>query len=175
MADLIDRLNTARIHALNGGVPMRRTDAALYTLMAECLAIIEDVERDNLHDELRSAIKVDGVGLAGRRYVESKADASIMVCRYVLAGNDTRNSTYRYALSLREARRRQIRSDTLTDWLRSNGGINTLYKTRSTETKSNIVRTLHLNAPVTVTPGEWLNIRIRRDPRGFFDVAIISP
>ena len=171
MSALSDKLEAARLKARNGGVPFRRTDGALYALLADLLAIIEDVERDKLQDELRSAVKLSGVGAIGRKYVERGTDASILVCRHVLDNDDTRNSTYRYALSLREARRRQIRSGELAEWLRGNGGVNTLYKTRPTATKSNTVRTLHLNAPIVISVGGSVAVTLFRDHRGFFDVV----
>jgi len=135
------RLQAARDQALAIGLPARRKDADLYRLLAACLAFCEEVERDNLHEELRDAVRVSvdernpeiwgqgrGAGNQGRgrRYVETGSDCYILVSRFVLEQVDTRNSVYRYAKALRVAGKRQMRAADLVEWLTKNGGVRAL-------------------------------------------------
>jgi len=89
-------------------LPTRRTDAMLYKLLAECRAICEFVEANQLHDELRHAVKDKGLirPEQNRSYVERKSSTGILVARYVLTGVDNRNSVYRYGKVLTRAMQR---------------------------------------------------------------------
>ena len=132
MTSLGESLHRLRSEALALGVPTRRRDSELYQLLASCLEICETVERDGLHGELRSHIRTESSGGSGRgrRYVETKTSAAVLVCRYVLEGRDTRNSNYRYAEALRSAAEMQIRSGDLAEWLSKNGGVRGLMPDR---------------------------------------------
>lgn len=177
MTDLADRLHAARDLALRSGVPARRKDSELYRLLADCLAICELVERDGLKERLREEIAVS-VNIRnqsnkgkGRRYVELGSDIPVTVCRFVLDGVDNRSSVYRYATCLREAAKRQIRSDALVDWVQKNGGLVTLYQGRKRGVTQFQVKTLHLNSRVNVPKDGMVTLTLRRDMRGFFDVV----
>ena len=170
---LLDRLNTVRAKAEHGGIPMRRTDAVLYALLGDCMAICEEVLRDGKEDELREAVE-GGKRFTpgkGRRYVERGTDVYVMVGRYALQGHDSRNSYYRYAATMREAAKHQISAADLPAWLAANGGINALFKARDVKARTARTKTLHLNDAVTVPKDGAFTLTLRRDARGFFDVV----
>jgi hypothetical protein len=171
MSALLERLSAARQQAAKGGIPMRRTDDVLYALLAEMKAICEDVTRAGAEDELRALYWQRGLEAGSRkRYIEAGTDVHIMVARYVLDGEDNRNSTYRYALAMREAEKRQVCAADLATWLRGSGGINALYKQRETAHRAREARTLHLTSAVTCMTGVPITLTLRRRPDGFFDV-----
>lgn len=171
MMNLLDRLTAARARATRGGIPMRRTDEALYGLLAEIKHICEDVTRSGAEEQLRELYWQRGLASgARRRYIEAGADVHILVSRYILDDEDTRNSTYRYALALREADKRQIRAVDLAGWLREHGGVNALYRTRETSERALETRTMHLTSPVRCTIGTPLTLTVRRRADGAFDV-----
>ena len=183
-SDILARLDAARATAEAGSIPLRRTDAALYATLAECLGICEDVIRDGLEKDLRGAVRVsvdfrnpelkgrsNSNNGRGRRYAETGSDAFILVCRYVLAGRDNRNSYYRYATTLREAAKRQIGSGSLVAWLTENGGVRALYLRRPGLEETMERRTLHLNSPVTFLKSAPFNLTLKYDGKGFFDVV----
>jgi hypothetical protein len=171
------RLDLARSNAFNGGLPVRRKDGALYALLAECLSICEWVQHEGLEtqvrDHLRERLNVDKQPGVRARYVESVSDVYTIVCRYVLGDYDTRANYTRYAVAMREAARRQVRSDRLVDFLHDAGGIMALYNARPNPERFLTSRTLHLNSPVTVPKDGTFTLTLRRDYRGFFDVVAL--
>jgi hypothetical protein len=189
-SELKSTLDAARDEAYNGGLPVRRKDATLYSLLAKCLAACEIVQREGREDDLRDLIRVSvdardpsiwGQGRAagnqgrGRRYVEAASDVFIMVCRYVLPETETRAARSRYASALREASRRQICSSELAAWLSENGGVLTLFKSRPVKAKSVTTRTLHLNSAVTCPKSGRFSVTLEMDARGFFNVIGTTP
>lgn len=156
MSELSDRLASAKDKALINGVPGRRSDASLYYLLRDCLAICELVRKEGLQQELRERVRVSvdasnpeiwGTGREqsnngrGRRYVEAHADDHVLVCRYVLS-EENRSAVYRYAQALRNASQFQLTSDTIADFLFTKGGVRALY---NAETKAKPGRTKVLN------------------------------
>ena len=174
---LLAKLNEARAKAENGGIPIRRTDGMLYALLGQCLAICEEVLRDGKTEELRQAVEGGNRFVAGkgRRYVEANTDVYVMLGRYVLQGNDSRNSYYRYAATMREAGKRQISAADLPTWLATNGGVNALFKARPVNARTARTKTLNLNQQVTVPKDGPFTLVLRRDERGFFDVVAADP
>lgn len=183
--DLLEKLEAARQHAYNGGIPVRRKDGKLYALLSECLSICEDVIAQDMFEELRQLARVsvnerkprgtvtraEGNNGRGRNYVEKGSDAFILVCRYVLKGVDERNSSYRYATTLREAHRRSIKSVDLATWLSENGGVNALYGRAIYKSEVYSKRTLHLNEPISFPREGEFTITLKHDGKGFFDVV----
>lgn len=183
-SSLHDRLQLAREHAHNGGLPIRRKDGKLYHLLAECLTICEEVISAGMFEELRQLARVsvnerrprgevtraESNNGKGRSYVEANSDAFILVCRYVLAGVDERNSSYRYATTLREASKRGIAGADLVAWLADNGGVNALYRP-TTINDANQTRQLYLNQRITFPREGEFTITLRHDGKGFFDVV----
>lgn len=173
---LVEQLEAAREIAMQAGLPVRRSDADLYSLLAKCLGICEYVEANNCFEELRTtlAAHVPANG-RGRVYVEKRAHPTVLVCRYVLEGRDSRNSFYRYAASLKEAQRRGIRSENLPAWLSENGGVNTLYRGRPVKSKQVGTSVLHLNSRVIAPKkGTQFCVTLEEDGRGFFNVISVE-
>lgn len=184
-SSLLGRLDHAREAAFNGGLPIRRKDGALYSLLAECLSICEDVIAANLFEELRTlavvrvnarqprgtVTRAESNNGKGRRYVEAGSDAFILVARYVLSGVDNRNSFYRYATTLREAHKRQIASADLAAWMREHGGVNALYAPAAYRKESRRTKVLHLNQAITFPREGDFTLTLRHDGKGFFDVV----
>jgi hypothetical protein len=184
-SSLSARLDQAREHAFNGGVPIRRKDGKLYALLAECLGICEEVIAADAFEELRrlavtrvnerqprgTITRAESNNGRGRRYVEAGSDAFILVARYVLSGVDGRNSFYRYAVTLREANKRKIASTDLVRWLGENGGVNALYAPAAYRKESHRTKVLHLNQTVSFPREGDFTITLRHDGRGFFDVV----
>jgi hypothetical protein len=183
---LQSRLDAARENAFNGGVPIRRKDGKLYQLLAECLGICEEVKARGQEAELREMVRVSvdarnpeiwGNGRAasnngrGRRFAYSDSDAFILVARYVLAGVDGRNSHYRYAVTMREAHKRQIAAAGLVEWLGENGGVNALYGPATFKGDVQSKKTLHLNQTITFPREGEFTLTLRHDGKGFFDVV----
>lgn len=185
MTTLLERLDAAKEHAFNGGIPIRRKDGQLYALLAECLTICEEVEREGMFEELRQiavthvderrprgeVTRAESNNGKGRRYVEKGSDCYILVARYVLAGVDTRNSTYRYAVTMREAAKRQISGADLADWLAKNGGVNALYAPAAYLKDSHRTKTLHLTESVEFPRVGEFTLTLRHNGKGFFDVV----
>ncbi len=150
---------------------MRRKDVELYTLLGECLALCEQAERENLTDDLRreylAATREDG---RNRRYFEGAADIYLIVGRAVFESQANRAACWRYTATLREAAKHQIDSTGLAEWLRSNGGVNALFRTRPVQARIATTRTLHLNQSVTIPKDQTFTLTLARDSRGFFDV-----
>lgn len=173
MRELRSRLDAARARALEMGVPSRRSDSQLYEMLAECLSIVDWVERDQLQEELRESVRVSvgcrGQGNAGRgrRFTQAGSDSFVVVCRWVLEGVDTRNSVYRYARALREAGARQISPEELPRWLRENGGVRALCRPAESSAAS-LIRELRQMAP-----GERAVVRMR--PDGTLEIAERTP
>ncbi len=178
------KLDAARDHALNGGVPVRRKDGRLYQLLAECLGICEDVIAADMFEELRqiavtrvnerqprgTVTRAESNNGKGRRYVKAGSDAFTLVARYVLAGVDTRNSHYRYATTMREAHKRHIAAARLVEWLGENGGVNALYGPATFKGDIQSKKTLHLNQTVNFPREGEFTLILRHDGKGFFDV-----
>jgi hypothetical protein len=179
------RLDAAREHAFNSGVPIRRKDGNLYHLLAECLGICEEVIAASMFEELRqmavvrvnqrqprgTVTRAESNNGRGRNYVEKGSDAFILVARYVLSGVDGRNSHYRYAVTMREAHKRQIASADLVAWLGENGGVNALYRPTTMKGEANQTRQLYLNQRITFPREGEFTITLRHDGKGFFDVV----
>jgi hypothetical protein len=146
----------------------RRKDVALYGLLADCLALCEEVERDGLLPNLMA----QHIGKAeSRRYFERGADVYLVVGRLVFEdGEKTRAAAWRYTAAMREAAKRQIAPADLAEWLRTEGGINELFRRRPKQPRKRTIRTLSLNSPVPYEDGRELRLVLRADGRGFFDV-----
>lgn len=174
---LAARLDAVRATALSDGIPVRRKDGRLYGLLADCLALCEDVIRNGEETELRELVRVSvdlrgqGNSGKGRRYAETGSDAFILVARYVLSGVDGRNSFYRYAGTLRTAFKRGIASSALAEWLQANGGVNALYIPGGNRAATRQTKTLHLNRRITFPREGVFTLTLRHDGKGFFDVV----
>lgn len=168
MNKLTQRLEAARAKAFQNGVPIRRQDIALYRLLAECLSIADTVSSKEIYEELRTVFL--SRTLEGEKKFLLTGNPILLVCRYVLEGQDNRNSIYRYAKSLEEARRRNIDASSLEDWLHRNGGIKALFLAREIQARTITARTLHLEESVLVYKDTAFTLTLRYNGRGFYRV-----
>lgn len=182
---LAEKLDAARRQALEGGVPVQRKDRDLYAILAACLAICEEVQRDGMEPQLRELVRVSvaGQGLdvdaarRGRRYAYPSSDAYVLVCRYVLGASETMQLRSKYSHALREAARRQIGSNRLPEWLRENGGVLALYNSRpGVGQRGGGIRVLNLSSPVPDgRDGKPFTLTLRNTGDGFFEVLSEAP
>jgi hypothetical protein len=105
-----------------------------------------------------------------KRYAEKISDAYVLVCRYVMEGQENYSTRSRYATSLREAGRRKIHSAELIEWLTKNGGVRKLFMTRPVEAVVIERRTLHLNQAVKFHKDGVFTLTLKYDGEGYFDV-----
>lgn len=150
--------------------PVRRSDGELYGLLAAMSAMCERAEAEKRIEELR-ARALEYALLTGRPHFQSDADVFIVVGRLVFEGDKGREAAWRYTAALREARRRNIRSEDLARWLSENGGINALFKTRPVERRSRTTRTLHLTSGVEMPKDREITLTLRDNGAGFYDVV----
>lgn len=149
----------------------RRKDVELYQVLAECLAICETVERErSLPELIEQFLAQRSEGVSGRRYLESNPDVYLVVGRLVFEQESNRAACWRYTATLREAAQLQIASSGFVEWLRTNGGINALFKARKVAARTAQTKTLHLNNSVEVPKTGVFTLTLQRDHRGFFDV-----
>lgn len=145
----------------------RRKDRELYAVLADCLALCEDVTRGDDLEDLRGTFHSQHPD----RFLKDGTDVYVVVARLTLEGKDSRNSFYRYAATLREAHKRQVCASDLEQWLLNNGGVNALFKTRELKFTTATTRTLHLNQSIKVVKGAEFSLTLKRDARGFYDVV----
>ena len=149
----------------------RRKDADLYKLLADCLHVCEQATAtggvDNLKNEFIARRRAE---TARRVYFEKDADVYLIIGRIVFDPKKNREAGWRYTATLREAAKRGITADQLPTYLATNGGINSLFKTRPVAARSITTKVLHLNTPVQITKDTIFTLTLSRDPRGFFNV-----
>lgn len=148
----------------------RRKDLDLYQLLADTLAICEEVEREGMLEEMRDAVRDQAANGRNRVYTEQGSDVYVVVGRAVFEPEINRAASWRYSAALREAAQRQIRSHELADWLRANGGVNTLFRGRGVMRRTLSTKTLHLNQQITVPKDQEFTVVLQMDGRGFFNV-----
>lgn len=152
----------------------RRSDAELYQVLAECMALCEEVERCELLDKLKEdLLKTQVKDTRNRRYIQANADVYLVVGRVIFEDGDggRRSACWRYSATLREAAKRRIDSADLARWLAQNGGVNTLFRGRPVQARTATTKTLHLNQAITALKREPFTVTLRRDDRGFYDVV----
>lgn len=170
---LSSRLTAAREAARF--VCARRHDVALYSLLADCMAICRECEATGRSEEMRQLaldrLQRDAIG---RRYLERDPDIYLIVGRYVFEADAGRAACWRYIATLREAAKRQIAPADLAGWLAENGGINALFRARPVAARSVRTRTLHLTDAVEVPRNGIFTLRLKRAANGFFDVVALE-
>ena len=173
MNNIEERLVTTREKAKQV-VPGRRDMQQLYTILAECLSLCEDIDREGRLEEFKEKYKSLYSKGTSRKYFESRADSYLVVCRFVFEQEKRRDACWRYTAALREAAKRQISSAHLIEWLKFNGGISTLFIGRNEGKTVSTDKTLHLNRPINTLLGQAFTVTLRRDNRGRFDVLDIK-
>lgn len=155
-------------------ISQRRKDIDLYQVLADCMAICERASLEGEVDRLRRDFLARQKDEGRRAYFEGDPDVFLIVGRSVFEPEVNRAACWRYTATMREAAKRQIRSTDLVEWLRSQGGINALFRARPVEARTARTKTLHLNEPLDVPKDEPFTITLKRDARGFFDLVRTS-
>jgi hypothetical protein len=148
----------------------RRSDADLYVVLSECLAICETAEAEGQTDALKQRY-LRGKEGSNRRYFERDADVYLIVGRIVFEHESNRAACWRYTATMREAAKLDISAGELPGWLLANGGINALFRTRPVTARTCKTRTLHLTKAIEVNKSGAFTVTLRRTATGFFDVV----
>lgn len=160
-----------------GSFPVRRSDAALYKLLAECLNLVNQCYLDpGLLQEVKDlAITYQKDRGAKRTYFESTADPELVVGRLVFGGEKRRDACWRYTAAMREANKRQISSENLVSWLTENGGINSLFRSRPVTKRTRETKTLFLREAVRLPKSGLFTLVLEDDGSGFYHVISLNP
>jgi hypothetical protein len=150
----------------------RRKDIDLYRLLADCMSLCERVEMTGQLEGLKTRFLQEQKARGRRAYFEKNSDVFLIVGRCVFEPEINREASWRYIAAMREAHSRQIRPENLVEWLRSEGGINVLFKSRPLEARTAKTKTLNLNEPIEVPKDGSFTLTLKRDERGFFDVVV---
>ena len=169
MDDLLEQVRVAKERA-GFFLSQRRKDIDLYQLLADTLAICEHVETEGLLEDFRGRVAAGVLNGRNRTYAEAGSDVFLVVGRAVFEPEINRSASWRYSATLREASKHGIKSGDLGGWLRSNGGINALFKARPVKARTARTKTLHLTSQVEVPKDADFTLTLRRGSNGFFDV-----
>jgi hypothetical protein len=168
---LVDLLNEVRQEALSVIIRhKKKASFRLYEVLARAMSIVERCDR-NTGDrhELHSLIAQMPLGSRNRQYVEKGSDDNTLVGRYVFQHSNYTNIC-RYAHAMREAAKAQISSDQLANYLRTNGGINTLYMKKPNDHFVMSKKNLYLTKSVTFNRNEPFTITLKWCDDNRFDV-----
>ena len=170
MPTIVERADI--LHEAAGAIK-RHSDKALYRILAGALGLCEANPTDQ--EELRRAYaekpKADG---KNRSYVEKGSDIYQLACRYIFHSTDNAANVNRYAITIRRAAERQIRSEDLITWLSQNGGINALYMTRPLERATIVTKSLQLETAITVQKDQPFTLRLIRTAENKYRVLTLS-
>jgi len=150
----------------------RHSDAALYSVLADCMRVCEACAADpkefgHLNDLLRLLPR----GNRNRRtYVERASDVYQRVARYVFRNDENYANINRYAIAMREAARQGVRSGEFSDRLMRDGGVNKLFLSRSGQSPIISTRCIRLAEPVVHRKSEVLTLRLRRRADNVYEV-----
>lgn len=170
------RLSALRAEAHSGGLPVRRSDAKLYALLGQCLTLCEDIARDKLEDELRAAVREarpEGDTRKRGRYAQSSSDIYTLVARSVMQDRGAQPNYSRYASVMRQAYARQIAGVDLAEWLATNGGARSLYRTVADGGEQK-VWSIQLTAPLALPTDRPFTLRLESDGAMSFRCLEIS-
>jgi hypothetical protein len=152
-------------------ITQRRKDVDLYQVLADCMALCERARDTGDLPRLQAEFLKSEQARGKRAYFERDADEYLIVGRYVFEPEVNRAACWRYVATMREAAKRQISASQLVEWLRGQGGINALFKTRPVAARTASTKTLHLTSAVTVPKDGPFTLTLRREPNGFFCVV----
>lgn len=164
-----------RRNAEAGPIGKRKTSAELYGLLADCMSLAERCAQDHeSFDELRQLVAQQPHN-GNRRYVEASADAFQLVARFVFAElkspSAERSNANRYAICMREAKKRNVGHAGLAQWLNENGGLNALFLARPLTARSVTTKTLYLVESITIPKEKPITLTLMRQPDGRFAVV----
>jgi hypothetical protein len=149
---------------------------ALYDALGASAVICRVCSFDEAQfEELRALIAAQPRGDdKNRRYVERGSDVYTRVCRYVFTGTNYTN-TCRYAHTLREAEKAQIKPDDLAGWLAKNGGVNALYYRRPLHDEEVATKTLRLTRKIVFPRHSDFTLTLRWTNQNTFEPIEVSP
>ena len=109
-----------------------RADVKLYEVLSDCLQLCSRIQTEGILDKLKDHIIAETKNSGNKKtHFKAKADKYLIVGRLIFGQNKSRASTWRYTACLREAAKKQINADQIVPWLIKNGGLNSLFETRS--------------------------------------------
>lgn len=149
-------------HARNGR-------QALYDALGTCAVICRVCSFEaEAYEELRTLIAAQPRGDQNRRYVERGSDVYTRVCRYVFV-NTNHTNVCRYAHTLREAEKVQIKPQDLSGWLNTNGGVNALYYRRPLHEAEVATKVLRLTRKIVFPRNETFTLTLRWTQENTFE------
>lgn len=152
----------------------RNARLALYDALGTCAIICRVCSFDaDKYDELRRLIAAQPRGDQNRRYVERQSDVYTRVCRYVFI-NTNHTNVCRYAHTLREAEKAQIRPLDLSSWLNDNGGVNALYYRRPLHEAEVATKVLRLTRKIVFSRTDDFTITLRWTPENTFEPLFVG-
>jgi hypothetical protein len=155
----------------------RRKDKELYLLLGKCLTLCNKVVQEGNENNLRNVIRARSSGHnARRRYIETRTDIYLIVCRYVFDKHTSgsRNKAWRYACVLREAKKHQIEAGALPRWLSVNNGMNTLFQARRPNPQEYQTSIIRLTSPITIRANTSITLTIQEFAYGSFNLLSLE-
>jgi hypothetical protein len=157
-----------------GPVGKRQSSFVLYNLLSGCMALAKRAQTNAVEAlELRDLVRDEQTSGKGRWTLKS-SDVYTVVCRYVFprTGDARRelSNASRYAHALREAAKREIAPEELTEWLSTKGGVNALFLTRPDLRSTVLTKTLYLSEQIEVKKDVAFTLKLRRLPNNVYEV-----
>lgn len=146
-----------------------KASLTLYKVLAECKQLCERCETNPQEKAEVERMFAEQPKAGNRRYVEKGSDVYVLICRFVFAETD-RTNAIRYAIALREAAKLNIEGAQLADWMKTNGGINTLYYRRPLEIRDVKTKTLRLDQQIEISRDKPFTLTLRWQPDNTFAV-----
>lgn len=141
----------------------------LYRVLARCLEVAEHCALSHdAQQEMRRLVTSEAPP-GKRSYVEKRSDEYVLVCRYVLSGESYANLS-RYSNALREAKRMQLHSGQLFEWLKNHGGVNALFLRRPSVYRVVNAKLIRLDRSVTFPKTGQFSLILERQEDGLFTV-----
>lgn len=174
MKTLTEEAYEVKRKAEAGSIGKRKSSFELYALLADCMALAERCEGSLVDRVEMRKLVAQQEGSGNRKYVEARSDAFIIVCRFVFhdlrSDGASRSNASRYAMCLREARKLNIRSDKLAEYLRDKGGINSLFMARPLTAVRFQTKCLNLDRAINILKGQPFCLTLRRLPDNRYEV-----
>lgn len=141
----------------------------LYRVLARCLEVAEHCTLSvDAQQEMRRLVASEAPP-GKRSYVETRSDEYVLVCRYVLKGEDYANLS-RYSNALREAKKLQLHSSELYEWLKHKGGVQALYLRRPSIHQVVNAKLIRLDRTITFPKLGAFTMILERTEDGTFTV-----
>jgi alkanesulfonate monooxygenase SsuD/methylene tetrahydromethanopterin reductase-like flavin-dependent oxidoreductase (luciferase family) len=146
-----------------------KASLTLYKVLAECKQLCERCETSPQDKAEVDRMFAEQPKAGNRRYVEKGSDVYVLICRFVFAETD-RTNAMRYAAALREAAKMDIPGARLSDWMKTNGGINALYFRRPLDAREVKTKALRLDQQITISRDKPFVLTLQWQPDNTFTV-----